>query len=98
MVRHGYQHPEGKVFILCNTDEYENHSLRSQFKPEKIIYQSLDYVILGYDDYENMIDDLYPGYDFAGNKGYGTAKHYEGLRSLGYTPIHRRSFLRKFEE
>lgn len=44
------------------------------------------------------MDEVYPGYDFAGNKGYGTAKHYEGLRNLGYTPIHRRSFLRKFEE
>ena len=64
LVRHEYQHPEGKVFILCNTDEYENHMLRGQFKPEKIIYQSFDYVILGYDDYEDMIDNLYPGYDF----------------------------------
>ena len=50
------------------------------------------------DTYMTEMDSVYPGYDFAGNKGYGTAKHYEGLRSLGYTPIHRRSFLRKFEE
>lgn len=50
------------------------------------------------DTYMVEMDAVYPGYDFAGNKGYGTAKHYEGLRSLGYTPIHRRSFLKKFEE
>lgn len=50
------------------------------------------------DNYMTEMDSVYPGYDFAGNKGYGTAKHYEGLRSLGYTPIHRRSFLKKFEE
>ncbi len=50
------------------------------------------------DDYMTEMDSVYPGYDFAGNKGYGTAKHYEGLRAYGYTPIHRRSFLRKFEE
>ena len=50
------------------------------------------------DTYMTEIDSVYPGYDFAGNKGYGTAKHYEGLRTLGYTPIHRRSFLKKFEE
>ena len=50
------------------------------------------------DDYMTEMDEVYPGYDFAGNKGYGTAKHYDGLRSLGYTPIHRRSFLKKFEE
>ena len=50
------------------------------------------------DSYMTEMDEVYPGYDFAGNKGYGTAKHYEGLRSLGYTPIHRRSFLKKFED
>ena len=44
------------------------------------------------------MDSVYPGYDFAGNKGYGTAKHYEGLRILGKTPIHRRTFLKKFDE
>jgi viroplasmin and RNaseH domain-containing protein len=44
------------------------------------------------------MDSVYPGYDFAGNKGYGTAKHYEGLRNLGKTPIHRKTFLRKFDE
>lgn len=37
-------------------------------------------------------DLQYPGYDFAQNKGYGTASHYEGLEKLGFTPIHRRSF------
>ena len=37
-------------------------------------------------------DKKYPGYDFAGNKGYGTASHYEGLKMLGFTPIHRISF------
>ena len=50
------------------------------------------------DDYMTEMDSVYPGYDFAGNKGYGTARHYEGLRTIGYTPIHRRTFLRKFEE
>ena len=50
------------------------------------------------DNYMTEMDEVYPGYDFGGNKGYGTAKHYEGLRTLGYTPIHRRSFLKKFEE
>lgn len=34
----------------------------------------------------------YPGYDFAQNAGYGTAKHLAGLQKLGITPIHRRSF------
>ena len=37
-------------------------------------------------------DREYPGYDFAKNAGYGTAKHLAGLDKLGVTPIHRRSF------
>lgn len=37
-------------------------------------------------------DKEYPGYDFAQNAGYGTAKHLAGLEQLGVTPIHRLSF------
>ena len=43
-------------------------------------------------------DLQYPGYDFASNKGYGTAKHMEALKKLGPCPIHRRSFLHLPEE
>lgn len=41
-------------------------------------------------------DKVFPGYDFAGNKGYGTKAHIEGLKKLGPTPIHRRSFIGKY--
>lgn len=37
-------------------------------------------------------DRAYPGYDFAKNAGYGTKNHLEGLRKLGVTKIHRRTF------
>ncbi len=50
------------------------------------------------DAFMTEMDSKWPGYDFASNKGYGTAKHYEGLRTLGKTPIHRLTFLRKFDE
>ena len=39
-------------------------------------------------------DNIYPGYGFASNNGYGTEAHYAGLRALGLTPIHRRTFLK----
>ena len=39
------------------------------------------------------MDEKYPGYSFASNKGYGTKAHYEGLTKLGPCPIHRKSFL-----
>jgi len=34
----------------------------------------------------------FPGYGWEKNAGYGTKQHLEGLRSLGVTPHHRRSF------
>jgi ribonuclease HII len=41
-------------------------------------------------------DQIFPGYDLAQNKGYGTKAHIEGLRKFGPTPIHRRSFIGKY--
>ena len=38
----------------------------------------------------------YPGYDFASNKGYGTKNHYAGIKRMGLTPIHRKTFLKNF--
>lgn len=38
------------------------------------------------------LERRYPGYGFAAHKGYPTAAHLEALRSLGVTPVHRRSF------
>ena len=38
------------------------------------------------------LDLAYPGYGFAGHKGYPTAAHREALRKLGPCPEHRRSF------
>lgn len=41
-------------------------------------------------------DKVFPQFDFAGNKGYGSAAHLEALRKHGPTPIHRRSFIKNF--
>ena len=38
------------------------------------------------------LDKQYPGYGFARHKGYPTAFHLAALKSLGISPIHRRSF------
>lgn len=35
---------------------------------------------------------VYPDYDFEHNMGYGTKKHIDGLESVGYCAIHRKSF------
>ena len=38
------------------------------------------------------MDGLYPGYGFAGHKGYHAQVHVEALRTLGPCPIHRRGW------
>ena len=45
------------------------------------------------DRYMVEMDEVYPGYGFAKNKGYGTKVHMEGIREQGLTPLHRRSFI-----
>ncbi|MCX4316927.1 MAG: ribonuclease HII [Lachnospiraceae bacterium] len=38
-------------------------------------------------------DSQYPGYGFAKNKGYGSEGHIQALKTMGPSPIHRKSFL-----
>ena len=47
------------------------------------------------DRYMEEMDALYPQYQFAKHKGYGTKLHVELLRQNGPYPIHRRSFPKK---
>ncbi len=44
------------------------------------------------DDFMKEIDKKYPIYNFAKNKGYGTAHHLNALKDSGYTSFHRKSF------
>ena len=44
------------------------------------------------DRYMAELDKIYPGYDFAGHKGYGTPKHMQALRALGPCKEHRTTF------
>lgn len=39
-------------------------------------------------------DKVMPEYNFASNKGYGSAEHIAALKKYGPTPIHRRSFIK----
>lgn len=38
------------------------------------------------------LDGQYPGYGFAGHKGYGTARHFVAIQKIGFSLQHRRSF------
>lgn len=41
-------------------------------------------------------EEVFPGYGFARNKGYGSKEHIEALQTMGPTSIHRRSFIGHF--
>ncbi len=41
-------------------------------------------------------DKIMPEYDFASNKGYGSAKHIKALKEVGPSPIHRATFIKNF--
>lgn len=40
--------------------------------------------------------DVYPQYDFAQNKGYGTAKHIAAIKEYGICNLHRNTFVKNF--
>ncbi|OJG81837.1 ribonuclease HII [Enterococcus ratti] len=44
------------------------------------------------DNLMKKYDQLYPGYGFGHNAGYGTKEHLKGLAQQGITPIHRKTF------
>ena len=50
------------------------------------------------DDLMVALAEEYPQYGFEIHKGYGTKAHYEALREFDASPVHRKSFLKKFYE
>nr|WP_315104277.1 ribonuclease HII [uncultured Catonella sp.] len=45
------------------------------------------------DRYMREMSIKYPMYDFASNKGYGSEKHYAGIKEFGISPIHRKTYV-----
>ena len=41
-------------------------------------------------------DKVMPEYGFAGHKGYGSKEHIEAIKKYEPTPIHRKTFIKKF--
>ena len=41
-------------------------------------------------------DEVYPQYEFAQNKGYGTAKHIAAIKEYGICNLHRLTFVKNF--
>lgn len=85
-VSHDTTHPAGKLFLLFTAGEYKNTiwNFPENNGDENIIYQSQDYVVLGYENYTDMIDHLYPGYDFTfgENQWLNNGQDVDGHREL----------------
>ncbi len=72
-----------KSIIKCDAESYATAaaSIIAKVTRDRLMYK---------------LDEVYPDYGFAQNKGYGTAKHIEALKIKGYCPSHRQSFIKNF--
>ena len=50
------------------------------------------------DQLMERFDSIYPGYDFASSKGYGSERHRLAIESRGLCPIHRQSFCSRWTQ
>lgn len=68
---------------------------RAVIKGDHWCYSIAAAAIIAKEARDSLMRDMgakYPGYGFERHVGYGTKDHLDGLRSLGITPLHRRSF------
>ncbi len=88
-VSHSTTHPTGKVYLLLTAGEFQKNNWGENLKEEKIIYRSPKFVILGYEDYEDLVNNLYPGYEFTfGNNDWLTnGADIDGHRELYYAGV-----------
>ncbi len=56
-VSHSYTHPEGKLFLLFTSKEWENNPWVGKLSKEHIIYRSDNYIVIGYDSYLRLKED-----------------------------------------
>ena len=92
--------PAGTVFLV---DAVQGLRLPGEIRPiihgDRLSYAIAAASILAKverDRYMRRLDAEYPGYGFAGHKGYGTAAHIAALKALGPCPQHRPSFIGHF--
>ena len=86
-----------EINILQATYEAMRQAIANlSIKPELLLNDAV--MIPGVEVYRDHMmeeyDKVFPGYDFASNKGYGSKEHIEALHRLGPCPIHRCSFLK----
>ncbi len=73
---------------------YQETIIKGDLK-EKIISLASVVAKVSRDAYMVKIAAKYPGYKWEKNKGYGTTEHYTLLKKLGFTRLHRKTFLKR---
>jgi ribonuclease HII len=90
------------VILLDGNSDYLNPVLASPLDVRTRVKADRDCVsvaaasVLAKVHRDNMMiasDIVSPGYNWSGNKGYGSEVHLEAIKSLGVTSLHRRSWL-----
>lgn len=85
-------------FILVDGNRFKNYN---EVKHECIIKGDGAYLSIAAasilaktyrDELMHNLDTQFPGYGWSTNMGYPTAEHREGIKKLGITPYHRKSF------
>ena len=54
LTSHDTERPAGKVFVLFSQEEVEDNPWKQNLQPEDVIYESEEYVVMGYPDYDTM--------------------------------------------
>ena len=75
---------------MCISDSVKGDSISANIAAASILAK------VSRDRYMEEMARRYPQYEFERHKGYTTKRHYELLRQYGPSPIHRKSFLKKF--
>ena len=94
---------KAKVFCIAtaSVEEIEElNILNAAMLAMKRAYEGLDikpdYALADGNKFPPLGIAMYPEYQFARHKGYGTKLHYEMLDKYGPSPVHRMSFLKKY--
>lgn len=83
LISHDYTHPEGKVFLLFTAGEWENNTWKGNLSTDNILYQSENYIVIGYENYEKLLNDTAGyTYSFEGNRWMTNGEDKDGHREL----------------
>ena len=88
-VSHDTTHPSGKIFMFLTTTEYKNNKWGNRLERGDILYQSDNYVVLGFDSYDAMTAVLYPDYEFVfgSSQWLDNGSDVDGHRELYYNGV-----------